>query len=47
MMYLKVLKFILMNLWYLVRWLGLAMYHGLSALYRRRQTKMTVLRPRT
>ncbi|OQM38880.1 hypothetical protein BZK42_27865, partial [Citrobacter braakii] len=46
-MYLKVLKFILMNLWYLVRWLGLAMYHGLSALYRRRQTKMTVLRPRT
>lgn len=26
-MYLKVLKFILMNLWYLVRWLGLAMYH--------------------
>ncbi|EDM1357237.1 hypothetical protein CN032_08885 [Salmonella enterica subsp. enterica serovar Newport] len=46
-MYLKVLKFILMNLWYLVRWLGLALYHGLSALYRRRQSKMTVLRPRT
>ncbi|ELO0596797.1 hypothetical protein QY625_005196 [Salmonella enterica] len=46
-MYLKVLKFILMNLWYLVRWLGLALYHGLSALYRRRQSKITVLRPRT
>ncbi|EHP5747658.1 hypothetical protein KMX18_002884 [Salmonella enterica] len=46
-MYLKVLKFLARNLWYLVRWLGLALYHGLSALYRRRQSKMTVLRPRT
>ncbi len=33
-MYLKVLKFLARNLWYLVRWLGLALYNGLSALYR-------------
>ncbi|ECA1950205.1 hypothetical protein EJH27_01895 [Salmonella enterica subsp. enterica serovar Virchow] len=41
--------FLLTRLWRVMRWLGLAIYHGVSALYRRRQARILASdwRPRT